>query len=272
MTTPLVTCKISDGLGNRFFQIAAMLGYAEKTGSQPLLVTDWILETNHKGDHGIQAYFPELQTMNVASAAALGGGFALMDEPAEFCYTHIDLPLTGGKSVKLNGYFQTEKYFPRGGVPLPKILQRGMEIRRDAVFLHIRRGDYLNPLCAHHHVNLENYYRYALAAWSDSNVRIVVCSDDISWCRANLTRMYGDLLKEDRWVFCDAGDSEALRIMISCGQGGICANSTFSWWGAYWGHQLHGATARYTMPCKWGHPPLPTPKDLHPSWVTVLPV
>lgn len=262
---PYVCSRISDGLGNRFFQVAAALGYAEKHGHTPVFVKDWIVETNHKGPKTIFDYFPALQTIPIMP------GWTLMEEAGGDCYKYNPLPAVSNHAF-LKGYFQSEKYFPAAGVVRPSILG-GLEDRyRNFAFLHVRRGDYLLPVCAHHKVDLTAYYRYALSLFADSGTRIVVCSDDIAWCRTHLAATYGDLIAADRWEFLAEGasDFETLRAMTACGAGGICANSTFSWWGAYWGHTAH-PRAIYAMPALWGHPPLPQTQDLYPGWATLLP-
>lgn len=267
---PYITCKISDGLANRFFQVAAMLGYAEAHGHTPVFVRDWVLSTNHAGPKSIYDFFPSIPIRSSTEVSQ----WIVADEHAAAAYMYSTIPSIP-ENVKLNGYFQTEKYFPRGGIDLPACLQTSSAWSSYA-FLHVRRGDYLNPLCRHHYVDLENYYRYALSMFSHSDTRILVCSDDIEWCRSTLPGRYGDLIPADRWSFFTGDDRETLGAMVSCGRGGICANSTFSWWGAYWGRRRSltssGIKPIYTMPFVWGHPPLPTPVDLHPSWAVVLPV
>jgi hypothetical protein len=65
----------------------------------------------------------------------------------------------------------------------------------------------------------------------------LVFSDDIDWCRANLT---GDCLFMER-----NRDYEDLFLMAACDEH-IMANSTFSWWGAWLGNGLS------VMPRDWG--------------------
>jgi hypothetical protein len=261
---PYVSARISDGLGNRFFQTAAMLGYAERHGHTPVFVKNWIHSTNHVGPHNIHDYFPNIPTIEPMA------GWSLMEEPNGASYTYLELPDVD-QNLHLKGYFQTEKYFPRSGILRPKILH-GLESRyADFAFLHVRRGDYLLEVCKHHHVDLVAYYRYALAFFAATDTRILVCSDDIAWAKANLVSIYGDLIPASRWEFFEGDDYTTLRAMTACGRGGICANSTFSWWGAYWNvGRLSGGV--YFMPAVWGHPPLPPAVDIHPAWATLLPV
>jgi hypothetical protein len=259
-----VSALISDGLGNRFFQVAAMLGYAEKHGFKCVFVNEWMKDNNHIGPKTIFDYFPDIQTSNPDDNAIV------IHQPFALIFTYLYIPRVDN-NIKLQGFFQSEKYFPVGGVPRPFILG-GLDSKyRDFAFLHVRRGDYLLDVCRHHNVDLTNYYQYALSYFSNNRIYILVCSDDIEWCRQVLPDRYRHLIRDDRWEFFDGSDYETLRAMTACGHGGICANSTFSWWGAYWGH-LQSASRIYTMPYTWGYLPLPQPNDLHPTWATILPV
>jgi hypothetical protein len=58
---------------------------------------------------------------------------------------------------------------------------------------------------------------------------VIICSDDIPWCKETIPLELG--LKD--CVFFEGDDYETLRMMVNCDLGGICANSTFSWWGSY---------------------------------------
>jgi len=61
--------------------------------------------------------------------------------------------------------------------------------------------------------------------------KFLVFSDDIQWCKENI--------KSNPWhdIEFSEGRNELqdLSLMASCGHH-IIANSTFSWWGAYLGH------------------------------------
>jgi hypothetical protein len=268
-----VSVKLSDGLGNRFFQVAAMLGYAERHGHTPVFVSEWIQpNTTHPGPKTIQDYFPAIQVLPCAA----GQEWTVLTLNGDDSLTYIDLPYVA-TSVCLSGYFQSPRYFPSGGPAVPAILlaaaPAAMPTASPRAFLHVRRGDYLHPLCKHHQVDLRNYYRYALSVF-DPSTSIVVCSDDIAWCRATLPHEYRDIVDASRWIFLadDLDDYETLRVMVGCSAGGICANSTFSWWATHFGRLAGNGDGMYCMPGTWGYPPLPPARDIYPDWATVLPI
>lgn len=270
-----VSVALTDGLGNRFFQVAAMLWYAERTGRTPLLVREWMAAERHPPAHPITAYFPRIAIADHAPAGRwikLQASNAFAPPTAELLEAVDDRLF-----VRLEGWFQHVDYLPAQAHHFSEAIKLlstasippGIAYE-SAAFLHIRRGDYLHPACAHHCVDLRNYYALALSMFSDADL-IIVVSDDIEWVRENLPRMYTDV-DARRWHFCtDLNDFQTLGMMSRCGRGGVVANSTFSWWGAFFGY-LAAARRIYTMPGTWGLPPLPAEVGLYPPWATVLPV
>lgn len=265
-----VSITLTDGLGNRFFQVAAMLWYAERTGRSPLFVREWITPDRHTAAQPITAYFPRIAVANHAPA----GRWKTLRAPDAFAAPGTELleAVDLRMSVRLEGWFQHVDFLPqrsvfRGALSLLDTASIPSEISYEsAAFLHVRRGDYLHPACAHHRVDLMNYYALALTMFSDVPV-IVVVSDDVEWARGNLP----SLAPEKHWYFCDGNDYQTLAVMTRCGRGGIVANSTFSWWGAFFGNGV-AEDRIYTMPGTWGLPPLPAEVALYPPWATVLPV
>jgi hypothetical protein len=153
-------------------------------------------------------------------------------------------------------------------VPEPAVMIATPDFRahdwHDTFFLHVRRGDYLHPLNRHHCVDLMEYYRHCLKAFGDATCFVV--SDDMEWCMESLP----ELLQKRIWCSPDMSDAETLHWMSKCQRGGICANSSFSWWAAYFIHRSNSA-CRIFMPTPWGYPPLAPVYDLYPSWAEVVP-
>jgi hypothetical protein len=268
-----VTVKLTDGLGNRLFQVAAMLAYAERYGHAPIFVKSLILPMPHgDAEEPITAYFPSIPVHDELPAVT---GSTILHRPDAFRYEPL-LEVQG--HVILEGWFQHVSYLPLRFPHIPQIVVPplgGVLPLVDwgrAAFLHVRRGDYLHPACAHHNVDLTSYYALALSLY-DEDTTIVVCSDDRAWCISELPTKFPAIARA-RWAFLEAASAAStLACMAACGRGGICANSTFSWWGAALGAAAQGtATAFWCMPGTWGRPPLPPVVELYPAWATVLPV
>jgi hypothetical protein len=248
-----VASKICEGLGNRFFQVAAMTWYAKKHGHKAVFVKTWMYTNSHPGPHGIEFYFPNLLILDEPE-----GSWSICEPPFSTNHTFIDIPKIEG-NIYLLGYFQVAQYVD---VPVPQVLVDPGFVIPHSYFLHVRRGDYLHEACTHHVVDLTLYMTRARGLFP-SDATVIVCSDDIEWCKSTISGA--------SVVFFDADDYATLRMMVHCDLGGICANSTFSWWGAYWGHVVDPSRL-YTMPSVWGYTPIPPADDLLPPWASIIPV
>jgi len=241
-----------------------MLGYAERYGHTAVFVRSWISDNpSHPGPFEITAFFPNIPVLMNAE-----GMWTTIQMAEADGLRYVPLDSVNG-NVCLDGYFQSEKYFPTRRI-MPALLidcKDAVDFPFGAAaFLHVRRGDYLNPLCAHHRVELGDYIRRSLALYPDGTV-FVVCSDDIAWCKEVLPGLYVDIVSGDRWRWFDGSDYDTLAVMMRCVRGGICANSTFSWWGAYF-----GSRELVCMPDVWGYLPMPPAVDIWPAWAVRLPV
>lgn len=272
---PLVTIKLSDGFGNQMFMIAAMLGYAERYGHEPVFYEMPQISKDHSASVlRVQNLFPKIRILSEAERAHLK--WCLIELDGENSFQYIEIPNIPD-NVMLQGYFQSPKYFPSitaslivnllpaAGLQHPELLGHSWA---DIGFLHVRRADYLHPLNAHHRIDVSRYVQMAVPRLGCR--KIFVASDDMPWCKQVLPSLSATNVE---WIWCpdDASDAETFYWMTLCGRGGICANSTFSWWAAWYGKQQFQGTATYFMPYPWGFPPLPEPIDLYPEWATVVP-
>ena len=121
----------------------------------------------------------------------------------------------------------------------------------------------------HHYVELTQYYSRALGFF-DCGAYVVVCSDDLAWCKSVLPSRYPEV-GANKWIWFTGDEYATLSAMMGCTLGGICANSTFSWWGAYLGlYPFRGRSAEklVTMPSLWIQLRAGFPKavDIYPSW------
>jgi hypothetical protein len=231
-------------LGNQMFQYAGLRGIAAHRGF------DWMIPpADNYGDsnYGLFDCFEmssvqekNLGVMNAQSIAT--GQFHFSQEFFDTC----------PDNVNLHDYFQTEKYFENIKDEIKKdfifkenILEPCKEIIEDIdnpIFIHVRRGDYLNSQQAHPVCPIE-YYERALSHF-DSDIPALVFSDDIEWCKQQ------DLFSDDRFMIseyqeyysqtCDTNDGRQRALvpyfdlcLMSLCSGGIMANSSMSWWGSW---------------------------------------
>jgi hypothetical protein len=102
-----------------------------------------------------------------------------------------------------------------------------------AASCHLRRGDYLKDSV--YGVCNESYYKKAVEELNKLKNPELYCifSDDIEWCKENLTGIIG---KDKEIVFVDwnkGKDSFRDMQLMSLCHYNIIANSSFSWWGAW---------------------------------------
>lgn len=258
-----VTAHIASGLGNRLFQVAAMLGYAERHGHHPVFIRECIDPKEHASPHCITEYFPHIPVYS--RFENIPGSWYTYQMSGEHCFTYIPLERVD-QHVRLEGGFQTERYFPTDlTIPACLTTKQIPTFPYDrTAFLHVRRGDYLSPYTRHHRVELSAYFKRALSAL-EPDTHILVCSDDILWCIEHFPQLYPEIDRA-RWLWmpADASDMETMAMMVRCQKGAICANSTFSWWGAYFAHK--NGCVYVCMPDTWGYAPLPPARDIYPSF------
>jgi len=231
--------KIHGGLGNQLFQVASAYGIAKKKNCILILVTDyWEQSFPHQTD--VQEYNKTLfQSFRIIQQKHLPSSptYYEMDNVQCFQYHELDIENT----LYIEGYLQNEKYFKEYRKDILDLF-KPYDLKLDSYFIHVRRGDYLtNPL---HCMDLDDYYqraiRYIESKSPESHYYIV--SDDIPYCKEY------PLFQTLHKTFVEDTPMNTLSIMTSC-KGGICPNSTFSWWGAY----LIDREKIVTFPKKWIH-------------------
>jgi len=101
----------------------------------------------------------------------------------------------------------------------------------NCAFLHVRRGDYL--LISSYNVLPISYYEqsYKLLLEKKSIDKIFIISDDFNWVKQ---QEFFINIQNKEYYDCN-NELEVLSLMTLCEAGSICANSTFSWWGAFLG-------------------------------------
>ena len=219
MRDSIATYQPIGRLGNQMFQLAAAIGYAKKYNGQ------YFAPNDTKEVPGFHTFF------NVRKYD--GNEFRRYNQadPSQFNYTPIPYHERG---VKLVGFFQSEKYFEGAHDEIRKVFHLKID-PVDAVSIHVRRGDYVQYSNSFPPIDLL-YLNIAIPnVMNRSGIkRFIFFSDEIQWCK--------DFVR-DNWpeTFLKAEYSEGrneiedLSLMASC-KHHIIANSTFSWWGAWLGH------------------------------------
>ena len=218
MSDPDVTCLLQGRLGNNLFEVAATAAYAKRHG------LSWAVAPGY-------GHSPELYDFKLPLTEAFYG--RTVYNPPVFGYHEIP-PYPPGTRLVLFGFYQSHRYFAdcvdyiRDLFVLPDVPMI------DVVSLHVRRTDFVvyretcPPLAL-------DYYAAATKVFTDrGQCDFLVFSDDLHWCRENLPRC------NDKARFLIFGHSNLrlnLATMAAC-RDHIIANSTFSWWGAWFNRKL----------------------------------
>jgi|SRR3989344_5063032 len=150
--------------------------------------------------------------------------------------------LSSGPDVYLDGYWQSPKYFEGyedvirkdftlKNTPTQNIQNLAKEISEArALCIHVRRGDYVgNP---DHEVVTKGYYNQCIGEISKTKSisKIYVFSDDIDWCRNNLSFSFPTMFVENEYA---GTKGEGHMFLMSLCKYFVIPNSTFSWWAAW---------------------------------------
>jgi hypothetical protein len=179
------------------------------------------------------------------------------------------------------GFRQTEKYFPKDLSLLKPEWKSLLSEKEQTTLLakygmsslieklktwifHIRLGDYKN--LAHHQIPVIPYYELCLNQ-VPKNTTVLLFSDEphlcAQWFEGQCQKRFLNykIVQED--------EIPSLFLMSQCWGGAIVANSTFSWWGAFFAKQAHPNETNYKAyyPSVWGQG-LPPAYDIIPSWGT----
>lgn len=233
----MIAVHIMGGLGNQLFQYATARCLAYKNKTTLKFETSECNSQDVAGSH----FRYRLNNFNIEE------NFITLDEALKLervvekdhkvFYPEI---LSLKDNIFLHGYWGHEEYFkevenilreeltPKNH--LGKISKKWKEKILSAecpVSIHVRHGDYLNPLIRHESGILPmQYYEDCVAELKKNfNLTVFIFSDDLQWMKNNFR-----LEAPTEFVEGCESDIDELFLMSYC-KHNIIANSTFSWWG-----------------------------------------
>lgn len=236
------------GLGNQMFQVAAALVYSRVTNKGIVLP----LETPHihrKSQPYETTIFRFLTTrlevvVDDSCIHWLCGTHNFIRYPGEPGFEPWDI-LPTEKSILLHGYFQSYPPLKPHEESIREFYLNALdnpELDPDLVGIHVRRGDFLK-FQEIHFLQSADYYKQALAQVPGKKYRIF--SEDMDWVQHQ--EIFQSLPTVE--FITEEDEISALKKMVECGGGFICANSTFSWWGAFLG--AYSKQAPICVPNHW---------------------
>jgi hypothetical protein len=256
----MLTCNLQGGLGNQLFQIFTTIAFSLKTSNSFFFQNKYQLTNEKDALNGATVRYTYWDTFLssltpfVKDANKLPNLELIIKEKG-FNYDPsllLNLMNNQQKVKMLVGYFQSYKYFDMYKKAIFKLvkletkqdlLKNNSDINFDTtVSLHFRLGDY-KKLQDYHPILSETYYIDALKQIKKNTnnnknnpVRTVLyfCEDadfdEVLEKIYNLEQIFPELIfiRADNLL----QDWEQMMLMSLCNHN-IIANSTFSWWGAY---------------------------------------
>ena len=170
----------------------------------------------------------------------LFNGKSLYLEKSKFTYNK-DIELVKDNTF-LYGYFQTERYFENHRNELLQDFMLKDQIDKinsslinqlkseNSVSIHIRRGDYINS--PFEILDIQDYYKKAIELIQErvETPSFYIFTNDYLWTEENFSSFD---IKKTIVKFNKNNQSYLDMILMSNCKHNICANSSFSWWGAW---------------------------------------
>jgi len=239
----MITCFLKGGLGNQLFQIFTSISYAIQIktnfkffdveylgkGTTTIRKTYWN-NFLKKLKPFLTKSFPELITVS---------------ETEEFRYKKLNIPKN--KDICLNGYFQSYKYFDSYYKTIYNLLnidnyKREILLQHNeplSISLHFRLGDYKTKTDYHNIMSYE-YYESCLTMLinkiqneSIHNVLYFYELEDYEIVKATIDKLQTKFINCKFVSVSNTLEDWQQMILMSCCKYNIIANSSFSWWAAY---------------------------------------
>ncbi len=249
------TINIMGGLGNQLFQVFTLISYS-LTNRKPFYFE--YLSHSQRVD---RPFYWDNFLKSLKHFILTTYNNRINFNEANFHYSPIPLI---NEPFKLIGYYQSYKYFHSNKDQIERLIKLkeqqnnyvGYYNFSNTVSLHFRIGDYIN-LQQHHPIMPIDYYKNALESLisktnkNDWNVLYFCEEKDINMVLENINKLKTSFPEltftkiDPKYV-----DWEQMLIMSLC-QHNIIANSTFSWWGAYFNNNEN---KNVFYPSKWFGP------------------
>lgn len=233
----MASVHLMGGLGNWMFQIAFVEYLTNISGSQVFVDDQVEIAWQHSSNNYMKSVFQKWNHL-LKPKGDVETFWENNLHPAN--WTEL---LSRNNPTHFWGYFQHHEYILQSfldKIQLPtSSLERNPDIP-NSVFVHIRGGDYVNNWLLH--VNFKEYYSHAIQQFPEGT-HFSIFTNDESYAKSF------EFLKTISHSFVCESEIDSLYLMSQC-KGGICANSSFSWWGAYLNRNR-----KLILPSKWFNDP-----------------
>lgn len=265
----IVTCYLMGGLGNQLFQIFATMNYYISNNMDVRF-----LNVGQVGSRKT-AWNTLLVGLRPMLVNKLPEKIFVLKETT---FHYLELPKIENQHVALYGYFQSDKYFVSNYRKIYDLIQ--MDDRKKEVMakietinaneatttittneitvsMHFRIGDYKNIQQFHPLMTLEYYCisLHHITSSIDTPIRVIYFCEEVDIFHVrDIIHKLQNLFPHCTFVRCSnlLDDWEQMVYMSLCDHN-ITANSTFSWWGAYFNDNTNKIVC---YPSNWFGPEL----------------
>jgi len=276
----MITTNLLGGLGNQLFQIFAVIAYALDNNNTPAFMYSEYTPGITKRTTYWHSFLSALCHM-VDEKLPSHHNIQMIREP---CFAYTKLPKYDKNAhVSLIGYFQSYKYFARqypNICRLIKLENKKQNIRNNTnhdlentISMHFRIGDY-KAIQNCHNLLPVSYYANALQFILDSSNKLEWNKPEwnvLYFCEEQDVNDVLSMIQQLETAFptikfervTDLTEDWQQMLLMSCCNHNIIANSTFSWWGAYFNTNYQKIVC---YPTQWFGPELShySTRDLFP--------
>jgi hypothetical protein len=227
MNNYIITPYLHGGLGNYIFQIATSFATSIRDNKKMIVNVSDIDVIHNPLETYLNNIFRKVEFINNLSCDYYHNPHQAIQ--------YDNIPNYPG-NTKLMGYYQNERYFNHLRNDILNLFEVDDETKKylinkygeilneETCSIHVRRGNYVERQ-QYHPLQGVDYYKKSIDIIGEDK-HYLIFSDDIDWCKKNLSFIKNKTFIEDN------KDYEDLYLMSFC-HDNIIANSTFSWWGAW---------------------------------------
>lgn len=277
----MITCNLMGGLGNQIFQIFATLSYAIKsrnlfkfTNAKTLGIGVTTIRNTYW-----ESFFSRLKHFTTNEFHQLH-----IIRETDFTFNELPIHEMVNNNVIISGYFQSHKYFEENYETICRMIgiehmkstllnKLNYESLEKTISMHFRIGDY-KPIQHVHPVMTKEYYARCLShiqsnASTTPFTIMYFCEDvDIKEVEEKIEYLSSQFSNYKFIRGNNTLEDWEQMLLMSCCQHNIIANSSFSWWSAYfnsWDNKM------VCYPSVWfGSSMRNDTKDLcPPNWVKI---
>jgi Glycosyl transferase family 11 len=278
---PYISCHLMGGLGNQLFQLFATLAYAIRHNCNPVFTYSEQLTVGKVRNTYWSNFLSHIKRLTTVQELR----FLVYQEPS---FEYRAIPVPNKQDITLRGYFQSAKYFANEQAEIfdaIRLSEQKQVIRSeyptyvtnnyDTISMHFRLDDYKN-IQDRHPIMPYEYYRNALvhmigSVQCEQPIKVLCFyqegdSVEVGETIERLSREFDFIVFQH--IDHSIEDWKQLLLM-SCCKHNIIANSTFSWWGAYFNENSDKIVC---YPRTWFGPTLKhNIKDLFPdTWRQII--